>query len=302
VLHGFLTQMSDGSIVGMRGNIVNHLLRKDQKQVPYITTLRRFKSLEDLLAGKYEDDFPRIDVPDLAFQKGDSDHLYTGNIEARPTELQNGDWIIAMSGRFKQDNLRIPYHKWETYQFRNWVCISKDKGRSWSYLATIGDPEKNVLPKMAEGYNETDLLKLKGNTILAVMRTGGNPNPEGTLERYTYLASSLSHDGGKTWETPKPIAPYGVFPRLLALKDGTIACSSGRPGVFLIFSRDGGKTWTEPQWVTKYHAKWSECATGYSSISETEPGVLTIIYDDVERDQDGKVLRHIVKMGRYKVQ
>ena len=302
VLHGFLSQMSDGSYVGMGGNIVNHLLRKDQEHIPYITTLRRYKSLDDILAGKYEDDFARVDVPELAFQKGDSDHLYTGNIEGKIIELDNGDWIVAMSGRFKQDKIRVPYHKWEAYQFRNWVCISKDKGRSWSYLATIGDPEKDILPKLAEGYNETSLLKLDGNKILAVMRTGGNPNAEGTMEKYTYLAAAVSEDGGKTWQAPQPIAPYGVFPRLLRMNNGMIACSSGRPGVFLIFSRDDGKTWTQPQWVTRYHAKWGECSSGYSSFAETDEEVISIIYDDVVRDSDGKILRHVVKIGRYRVQ
>jgi len=301
ILYTFPAPLSDGSWVGMGGNIINHLLRKDQRQIPYITTLRRFQSLEDILAGKYEDDFPRIDIPNLAFQKGDSDHLYTGNLETGPIELANGDWIIAMSGRFKQDNIRVPYHKFEAYQFRNWVCISKDKGRSWQYLATIGDPEKNPLPELAEGYNETNLLKLDGDTILAAMRTGGNPDSEGTLKKYTYLASSISHDGGKTWQTPAPIAPYGVSPRLLRMKNGVIACSSGRPGIFLIFSRDGGKSWTEPQWVTKYHAKWSECSSGYTSIAEMEPDVLTILYDDVEWDSEGKILRHVLKMGRYRM-
>jgi hypothetical protein len=301
ILYAFPAAMSDGSYVGMGGNIVNHLLRKDQQRLPYITTLRRFKSLDDLLAGKYEDDFPRIDIPDLAFQKGDSDHLYTGNIETGPIELDNGDWIFAMSGRFKQDNIRVPYHEFEAYQFRNWVCNSKDKGRSWNYLATIGDPEKDALPKLAEGYNETCLLKLIDDTILAAMRTGGNPNAEGTMEKYTYLAGSFSHDGGKTWEAPKPIAPYGVSPRLLQMGNGIIACSSGRPGVFMIFSRDGGTTWTEPQWVTRYHARWSQCSSGYSSIAETDLGVITILYDDNERDSQGNVLRHFVKMARYSV-
>jgi hypothetical protein len=301
ILYAFPAAMSDGSYVGMGGNIVNHLLRKDQQHPPYITTLRKFKTLDDLLAGKYEDDFPRIDIPDLVFQKGDSDHLYTGNIETGPIELDSGDWIFAMSGRFKQDNIRVPYHEFEAYQFRNWICISKDKGRSWSYLSTIGNPEKDTLPKLAEGYNETNLLKLKGDTILAAMRTGGNPNAEGTMEKYTYLAGSISQDGGKTWQAPKQIAPYGVSPRLLLMSNGVIACSSGRPGIFLIFSRDGGKTWTEPRWVTRYHARWGQCSTGYSSINEMDPGVLTILYDDNERDSNGKILRHFVIMGRYVV-
>jgi len=300
ILYAFPTALSDGSYVGIGGNVVNHLLQKNQKQLPYITTLRRFQSLDDLLADKYQDEFPSIDIPGLAFQKGDSDHLYTGNIEMGPVELDNGDWLIVMTGRFKQDNIRVPYYKYEAYQFRNWVCISKDKGKSWRYLATIGEPEKNPLPELAEGYNETDLLKLPGNTILSVMQTGGHPDTEGTLKRFTYLAASFSYDSGKTWQTPKPIAPYGVSPRLLRMKNGLIVCSSGRPGVYLLFSRDDGKTWTEPQWITQYYGK--RCSTGYTSIAEMDPGVLTILYDDVERNPEEQPIRQVVKMRRYSIQ
>jgi hypothetical protein len=153
---------------------------------------------------------------------------------------------------------------------------------------------------MSEGYCEPSVISLGGRKLLAVLRTGGNPTGNGSLERYTSLVTSLSPDRGVTWTAPKPIYKYGVFPRLLKMSTGTIVCSSGRPGVFLLFSKDQGVSWSEPHIVTDYHVKWGECSSGYTSIGETEPGVLCLFYDDVYRNEKGQ-LSNLVKMRKYQV-
>ena len=58
---------------------------------------------------------------------------------------------------------------------------------------------------------EADLIKLNGDKLLAVMRSGEVLN-HGSKERYTSLYTSTSPDGGKTWELPKAIYPYGYRP------------------------------------------------------------------------------------------
>ena len=296
---GHLKQLSDGSIISISYNIANSLIRLEQEYKPYVAVVRRAKTPGDLLEGNYIDDFVKIGIPNLAACCGDSPGYHTGSIY-KIMELDNGDLLVPMMGRFKGDNVRVPYHSFEAYQFRNWVCISRDRGYTWNYLSTIASPLEHKLPALSEGYHETDIVKIDNQKILAVMRTGGNPTPEGTTERYTDLVSSISRDGGSSWGAPKTVYKYGVFPRLIKMTNGIIVCSSGRPGVFLLFSADDGETWSPPHIVTDYHAKWRECSSGYTSIGEIEPGVLCIFYDDVYNDESGRI-HNIVKTRKYKV-
>jgi hypothetical protein len=56
------------------------------------------------------------------------------------------------------------------------------------------------------------------------------------------------------------------------MHDGTLVCSTGRPGVFLMFSRDGGRTWTDHTPVD------GERYSGYSAVCEVAPGRLLVGY------------------------
>jgi hypothetical protein len=296
---GLWHQLSDGSIIGVDGNITNDLSRPEQEYKPWISAVRRAKSPQALLSGHYVDDFTKIAIPNLASIQGDSPNPTTGNA-CKVVEMDDGDLLMPMEGRFYNDTVRVPYHEWEAYQFRSWVCRSTDRGYTWNYLATIASANEHPLPAMSEGYCEPSVISLGGRKLLAVLRTGGNPTGNGSLERYTSLVTSLSPDRGVTWTAPKPIYKYGVFPRLLKMSTGTIVCSSGRPGVFLLFSKDQGVSWSEPHIVTDYHVKWGECSSGYTSIGETEPGVLCLFYDDVYRNEKGQ-LSNLVKMRKYQV-
>jgi hypothetical protein len=84
------------------------------------------------------------------------------------------------------------------------------------------------------------------------------------------------------------------------MSNGVIVCASGRPGVFLLFSRDGGETWSKPHIVTDYDATWGKCSSGYTSIGEVKPGVLCLLYDDVYTNAKGEI-SNLVKMRKYQV-
>ena len=297
---GVCRQLSDGSILGIGSNILNALVRREQGYRPFISAVRRAKSPAELLKGNYVDDFAKIEIPNLATLQGDSPNPSTGGPSGKMAEMENGDLILPMYGRFNSDVVRGPYHEWEAYQYRSWLCRSTDGGRSWHYLSTIASPAEHPLPAMSEGYCETDVIKVDGAKLLAVMRTGGNPTGNGSTERYTDLVVSTSPDSGVTWGAPRKIYKYGVFPRLLKMSNGVIVCSSGRPGVFLLFSRDGGETWSKPHIVTDYDAAFGKCSSGYTSIGEVKPGVLCLFYDDVYTNEKGKV-SNLVKMAKFSV-
>jgi hypothetical protein len=292
-------QMSDGSVMSIGGNILNALVRKEQAYKPWVSTVRRAKSPAELLKGNYVDDFAKIEIPNLATLQGDSPNPTTGNA-GKVVELDNGDLILPFEGRFNIDLIRVPYHEWEAYQFRTWLCRSTDGGRSWHYLSTVASPDRYPLPAISEQYGEPDVIKVEGAKLLAVMRTGGNPTGNGSTERYTDIVASTSPDNGVTWTAPRKIYKFGVYPRLLKMSNGIIVCSSGRPGVFLLFSRDGGATWSEPHIVSDYHVKWGECPSGYTSIGEVEPGILCLFYDDAYKNDQGKI-SNLVKMRKYQI-
>ena len=300
--NGAFKQLADGSIIGvMFHSVVQEIVASlHQTYQPFIAHVRRAKSPKALLDGDYVDDFAKVSIPDLAAGFGDDGKSYTGSVDHGIAELSNGDLLMTMYGSFHEDNVPIPYFHHGTMQYRTWVCISKDRGRSWSYLATVASPEASPLPALAEGYCEPDLMALSDNDLLIVMRSGGHPTPQGTMDWYTPLYANFSHDGGATWTEPKAFHKYGVWPRLLKMRDGTIVCESGRPGVFLLFSADNGKTWYAPFIVSSLDGRWGHCPSGYNSITEVEPGVLSLIYDDFQPDapdQSG----HIIKMARFRV-
>jgi len=298
IIDGVYKQLKDGSIIGLKyHNAIQDKIRKDQKVKPFIAWMKRADSISDFVQGKYSDDFSKIKIPDLDGGEGDAQNYCVGFIDHGLVELENGDIIITMYGKFRQDNIQIPYFPAGAYQYRTWVCISKDKGDSWEYLSTVASNEIFKLPERSEGYCEADLLILNDNKLLTVMRTGGNPCNYGSQERYTPMFASFSDDAGKTWDMPKPIYKYGVWPRLIKTSSGKIICLSGRPGVFMLISDDDGKTWSEPYIITDYDYQWGKCSSGYGSIKEIEPGVIAVLYDDII-NENGNV-KNVTKIRKY---
>lgn len=155
------------------------------------------------------------------------------------------------------------------------------------------------LPPLAEGFNEADLIKTDNGGLLSVMRTGGNPAGKGT-ERFTPIYACTSADHGATWSRPREVYKYGVWPKLAKMSDGTLVCSSGRPGVYFLISTDNGTSWSSPHFITEYYAEWRECSSGLTSIGEIEPGKLAIFYDDVIVHDDGRI-SHPTKMRIYQI-
>ena len=185
------------------------------------------------------------------------------------------------------------------YKYRTCIIYSRDKGSTWNYLSTVASPEQYPLPTQAEGYCEPDLLYLGNGNILCVMRSGGNPGGS-MMERYTPLFSCHSTDGGLSWTTPVAIAPFGVNPVLLRMKNGLIVCLSGRPGFFLIFSTDEGKSWSSPYWISKSNGAYFRSSSGYGQLLELEPGKLGVTYD--EYCSEGDTTKMVTKFKSFTIE
>lgn len=276
---GHFVRLADGTYISMGFNneALHRFDPKIQKKIPFIAKIMRADSIDELRRGEYQCEFVPIDIPDLAIGYGDSgtaEDYFAGCKATGMIQLENGDLIFSMYGQFGADTTHVSY--FESYhfnQYRTWCIISHDNGHSFEYLSTVADVQTYPVHPAAEGYCESDLLYLGDGHILCMMRTQGH-------EVYSPLYFSHSYDSGKTWSAPKTACCYGVLPRLLQMSDGTIVCTSGKYHTFMIFSTDGGYTWSTPYVIQENMCQWDRGPSGYTSPEETEPGVLTVVYDD----------------------
>ena len=126
--------------------------------------------------------------------------------------------------------------------------LSEDDGRTW-----------RMMPPLGAGFAcfncFSGAARLKDGSYLAVFSRGRDPNGLGAPWS---VMSSVSRDGGLTWEKPRLVAEdcgskCPVEPTLCVSPDGKEVCclignarwGVGRPQVCV--SSDGGATWTKPK-------------------------------------------------------
>lgn len=271
-------RLSDGTYMGIgESNSVHRAIYDYDGKIPFVLAVYRADTVEDILEGRVETSFCAVDIPRLSAGYGDSGNRHTGDAISW-LQLSNGDIYVMMYGQFKDDNIVCPYFLenggYTFYLYRTWTLVSHDLGKTFEFVTTVADcstyPIKDV---NAEGYCEAEAIEAEDGHLVSVIRTGGH-------EVYSPLYCSHSHDYGKSWEKPYEICDWGVLPRLLKMKDGTLVCASGHVHTMLLFSEDNGKSWEGPFIVEYCDGKWDKSPSGYTSVFECEPGVLSLVYDD----------------------
>lgn len=159
---------------------------------------------------------------------------------------------------------------------------STDFGRSWKIQGRVlykPDLSADPVGDKRDGFGEPAFVVLADGSLLCVMRTtdGVGIGP---------MYASWSKDMGKTWSTPRVIAPNGVKPQLLRLDNGVLVLSSGRPGVQLRFCADGsGRRWSDPQELVPLTSKDFNADTcGYTSLLATGPDRFLVVYSHFKHD------------------
>lgn len=202
--------------------------------------------------------------------------------------VEVGNKLLATADLLKQDE-----KLWSEL-----VLASEDGGYTWRYFSTIAGPDESLASQEGyEGPNEINMIKLADGDLMAVFRVGSG-------ERW-HLQRAYSHDGGHTWTKPDVLPAWSVSPELNRIANGTIALSTGRPGIHLWLSSDPrGTTWQDID-IVAYHNRWATDpnmrilsneihghtrwqTSSYTGLAEVAPNRLLMVYDrDPEAEPAG---------------
>ena len=150
------------------------------------------------------------------------------------------------------------------------VCLSDDKGKTWSSPRPIGLKAGRVI-------DETDVFERKDGTLLAVCRES--------------MVGSESKDGGKTWGGVFPLGFPGHCPSLLLTKEGVLIMAHRLPQTSLHTSLDEGRTWQGPVLIDNFIG-------AYPSLLQRKDGkILCVYYEEGARSAIRAVLLRVEKIG-----
>jgi len=141
------------------------------------------------------------------------------------------------------------------------ILRSNDSGHTWNLLSTL-----------AQDVNETGILALPGNRVLAAMRTNKEQK----------LLMTHSADGGMTWDIPIAVTEPNEHPGdLIRLKNGDLLLTFGERnaprGAVAMLSHDDGKTWDpKTRMVLGDDAPLYDC--GYPSSVQLPDGRIVTVY------------------------
>lgn len=204
----------------------------------------------------------------------------SGHVYRRIIQTADGSLLINMS--------------WREGRSRKLAALrSTDRGRNWHFLSIIAF-DVHGRSVSSEGFNETCLLSLPDGRVMSFMRSGASytaslgsiPSPKSDerppfpYKKQTPLYTSTSFDGGRTWSHADPIAPFGVLPDAVRMKNGILVVSYGRPGNWLMFSPDEGRNWAPV--LQFYNDLYPPDCSNYFSICEVAPDILLVAYARID--------------------
>ena len=169
---------------------------------------------------------------------------------------------------------------------RVFLLRSFDNGNTWGNVSTIiQDKESSYSQHDGINYNETAVIPLDENHLLAMARTDVTFHTEGesmVVGGIGEMTQVESFDAGFSWTKPKPTGIFGQPPHLLRIDGSRIVLTYGYRklpyGIRAVVSYDNGKTWDidNPIIIRDDGLTWD---IGYpSSVQIDENTVLTIYY------------------------
>lgn len=133
--------------------------------------------------------------------------------------LEDGRLFTTLYGRLTGDK-----------KYRLFAVTSHDGGLNWTYQATIANAQ--AMRSVREGPSEASTARLPDGRLLCIYRLDSGAGK--------FFGRSLSADEGQTWQTQKRRQDQAsVRPQLLALENGDLLLSGGRPGIYLWLRKNG---------------------------------------------------------------
>ena len=170
---------------------------------------------------------------------------------------------------FEDGELLLPLSDVPAYR-AVFAVRSRDGGASW------GRPEP-VAAAPGRSFEEPAGIALGGGRALLLLRE----NASGSLH------AVRTEDRGRTWSRPEPTGIPEYPAHLLRLRDGRIACVTGRRlppyGIRLRVSEDGGASWG-PAGPVAVRDDLPNADLGYPAVLERRDGALCVAYYAQGRD------------------
>ena len=180
------------------------------------------------------------------------DSPYSFACSAPVRELPDGSLILGLYHEDEKKNLAFGA-----------TVKSYDGGKTWKELVLIGEESGVFLDA------ETDVLPLKGDKLLAALRSSK-----------VDMHYAVSEDLGKSWGPVRSFGFKGHCPYFLRHSSGVILLAHRLPATSLHWSSDDGKTWNGP-------VKIDTVGGAYPSLVELPDGLVYCVYYE-----EGKGVEH----------
>ncbi|NLX99354.1 MAG: exo-alpha-sialidase [Rhodopirellula sp.] len=186
----------------------------------------------------------------------------------------NGQTLVSRDG----SHLATLYGHFKDEAHYSLVLVESRDGIRWKYRTTIAGDDCKL--EGGEGPCESAICRLKDGRLMGVFRLASNV-PYG---------QTFSSDEGRTWTEPVAMAnAFSVQPSLVVMRDGKVALSGGRPGLFLWINADGsGQDWQRVDILAHHNATHPEESIGqpghttsYTEIVALDDTHLIYMYDRV---------------------
>jgi hypothetical protein len=259
---------------------------------PYQVWPKRKQELRLVKEGVSVTGLPRKDRS-FAPELGLAGFVFNG----QSVKLKNGSYLATLYGYFEDPKAevgatgaakpeaakteaqpRAEGQKVEAPKRYSLITAESPDGVRWTWKSTVAD-EKCALPGK-EGPCESAMCRLQDGRILCVYRMSADAS----------YGHSFSSDEGKTWTEPAVMHDMGaVEPSLTVMKDGMVALSGGRPGLFLWINTDKtAKAWqridiraNHNEFVKDEPITQAQHSSSYTEVVALDDTHLLYIYDRI---------------------
>lgn len=193
-----------------------------------------------------------------------------------PNVRFNGDTVPLRDGGF----LTTAYGQLDGDPKRRTMVLASPDGRTWTYRATIS-ADADLSPSK-EGCNESSICRLRDGRLMCVFRRSA----------YATYGQAWSSDEGVTWTKPQIMkSAHSVQPNLVALADGTLLLSGGRPGIYAWLDLTGkGEDWQEVNLHAHHNSFHPDRAIPVIEVQKSSRDLRTSSYTQMVPLDDKRVL------------